>query len=67
MDGEPMWVKFLNQAEKGEYRIIRSFSNNNAIYFENYNKEFGPYASLYLGHYGKTWLAYRRRPEEGIT
>ncbi len=64
MDGEPVWVKFLNKIGKSEYRIIRSFSNNNGIYFENYDKEFGPYASLYLGHYGKTWLAYFHKPEE---
>lgn len=64
MDGEPVWISYVNSA-KGKYHIVRAFGPNSII-FDEYDKEFGPYKSLFLGNYGKTWLAYRRRPEEGM-
>lgn len=63
MEGEPVWISYVNSA-KGKYHIVRAFGPNSII-FDEYDKEFGPYKSLFLGNYGKTWLAYRRRPEEG--
>lgn len=62
MVGEPVWIEFIHTPAKSEYRIIRTMSDT-AIRFQEYDKEFGPYASLFLGHYGKTWLAYRNKPE----
>ena len=63
MNGEPVWISYLNSA-KGKYHIVRAFGKNSII-FEEYDKEFGPYKSLFLGFYGKNWLSYRRKPEEG--
>ena len=62
MYGEPVWIEFINNRAKSRYRIIHVLSDISII-FKEYNKEFGPYDHLFLGHYGKTWLAYRRKPE----
>lgn len=58
-----VYRSYLNSA-KGKYHIVRAFGKN-SIVFGEYDKEFGPYKSLFLGNYGKIWLAYRRKPEEG--
>ncbi len=64
MEGEPIWLEFVNQHAHSKYRIVRGLSDN-AVVFEEYDNEFGPYNSVYLGHYGRIWLAYRHKPMEG--
>lgn len=54
MDGEPVWVE---RECGGQYRIIANCDK----YFTNF--EDGRY--LLNNQYGKTWLAYRRKREEG--
>lgn len=56
MDGEPVWVTSVNNGRgrswtlvDTKYEICREVHGGLAV-FENY---------------GKTWLAYRRKPEEG--
>lgn len=58
MDGEPVWVTSVNNWRgrswtlvDTKYEICREVHGGLAV-FENY---------------GKTWLAYRRKPEEGTT
>lgn len=62
MVGKPVWISCVRSAE-GEYHIVRAFGKN-SIVFEEYDREFGTYKSLFLGNYGKNWIAYRRKPEE---
>ncbi len=66
MDGEPVWIEYIHKRAHSKYRIVRWVSDN-TIVFEEYDKEFGPYNSAYLGHYGKNWLAYRHKSMEGTT
>lgn len=63
MCGEPVWIEFIHMHASSKYRIVRRFLYN-AIEFEEYDRDFGPYNTLYLGHYGKIWLAYRHKPKE---
>lgn len=62
MGGEPVWVQYIKQ-QWGRYYIVRAIGKNSVI-FDECDKEFGSYKSLFLGFYGKTWLAYRHKPEE---
>lgn len=55
MDGEPVWGAFL--AGRDCYMIIQW---HNCEFFKSYECGF-----LLAEEYGKTWFAYRRRPEEG--
>lgn len=55
MDGEPVWGAFSDGS--GRYMIIQW---HNSEFFKTFECGF-----LLLEEYGKTWLAYRRKPEEG--
>lgn len=54
MDGEPVWGAFSEGS--GRYMIIQW---HNSEFFKTFECGF-----LLLEEYGKTWLAYRRKPEE---
>ena len=58
MDGEPVWVVPLN-----DFDILPANYLVNAYAEQMVVDKFGAY--LDFEDYGKTWLAYRRRPEEG--
>lgn len=58
MDGEPVWVVPLN-----DFEILPANYLVNAYAEQIVVDKFGAY--LDFEDYGKTWLAYRRRPEEG--
>ena len=58
MDGEPVWVVPLN-----DFDILPANYLVNAYAEQIVVDKFGAY--LDFEDYGKTWLAYRRRPEEG--
>ena len=58
MDGEPVWVVPLN-----DFDILPANYLVNAYEEQIVVDKFGAY--LDFEDYGKTWLAYRRRPEEG--
>ena len=60
MDGEPVWVVPLN-----DFEILPANYLVNAYAEQIVVDKFGAY--LDFEDYGKTWLAYRRRPEEGTT
>jgi len=57
MDGEPVWCAFPEGRDC--YMIIRWY---NSEFFKSYECGF-----LLTEEYGKSWLAFRRRPEEGAT
>ena len=59
MDGKPLWYKSLIE-EHGEFFILRVINGNHLAQSGGSNK-----CSVNVATYGKTWLAYRRRPEEG--
>ena len=64
MHAEPVWVKFLNKEvvwREDAWFILTQVSK--------YEVYLGGYASVYKSfeYYGKTWLAYRRQPEEEVT
>lgn len=54
MDGEPVWGAFSDGS--GRYMIIQW---HNSEFFKTFECGF-----LLLEEYGKTWRAYRRKPEE---
>lgn len=54
MDGEPVWC------EKFEWRICYGVSDFRGCLC----METGAGSCIQLNDYGKTWLAYRRKPEE---
>ena len=58
MDGEAVWVVPLN-----DFDILPANYLVNAYEEQIVVDKFGAY--LDFEDYGKTWLAYRRRPEEG--
>lgn len=57
MDGEPVWGAFSEGS--GRYMIIQW---HNSEFFKTFECGF-----LLLEEYGKTWMAYRRKPEEAST
>lgn len=59
MDGEPVWVQYGQY--DGEWLIV-AWNIYDAI---SYARKAPFELSVYS--YGDTWLAYRRRPEEGTT
>lgn len=65
MDGEPAYIVTLdNQLENPPYWAIVGINGNDSRYqdgFALYNKIQDDWGSVEL--YGKTWLAYRRKPE----
>ena len=57
MDGEPVYI-----VENTEYWAIVNSFDQAGVYLLSYGNpdDYG-----YFGFYGKTWLAYRQKPEEG--
>ena len=58
MDGEPVWVEFQD-GSGGKWGIVH-ITMFNQIVFAN-----GLHCTIGEPYYGKTWLAYRQKPEEG--
>lgn len=63
MDGEPVWAVPLAGQEyeppESEHYMEAQWIIVRAWHWRHYNAE--------LGDYGKTWLTYRHKPEEGTT
>ena len=65
MDGEPVWVvpAVVGGKIPERYMLVSDFLPENGIFL------FMPPGGMTQGYkastYGKTWLAYRRKPEEG--
>lgn len=57
MDGEPVWLTPLGEDFEDGWYIIISIDKQRLHCFQLYSM-------LFFEHYGKTWLAYRRKPEE---
>ena len=55
MDGEPVWVQSPGVPEYGRWAIVEGVGEN--CLFLHYD--------FTCHDYGKTWLAYRQKPEEG--
>lgn len=58
MDGEPVWVERINIDRPNKWYLL-NLRENVAV------NNRGGFVSL--THYGDTWLAYRRKPEEGTS
>ena len=58
MDGEPVWVEFQD-GSGGCWGLVH-ITTFNYIVFAN-----GLFCTVGNHYYGKTWLAYRQKPEEG--
>ena len=55
MDGEPVWVQSPGVPEYGRWAIVEGVGENCLFLHDDFT-----------GHeYGKTWLAYRQKPEDG--
>lgn len=59
MDGEPVWIVLLNIAKQSKYEIVTEV-HEDGIWMVCADDD-NDYASF--GLYGKTWLAYARKPE----
>lgn len=63
MDGEPVWTVAIDSGVSrwtfidSECELVRFFTTRRGVACEG--------IARYFKAYGKTWLAYRRRPEEG--
>lgn len=57
MDGEPVFLKSLGEDFEDQYYIIASADKKRLHCLMLY-------CMLWYDQYGKTWIAYRRRPEE---
>ena len=63
MDGEPVWVVALDYGTSrwafvsADCEVVRYFTTRRGVACDVIGRHFKTY--------GKTWLAYRRRPEEG--
>lgn len=55
MDGEPVWVQSPGVPEYGRWAIVEGVGEN-CLFLRN---------DFTCHDYGKTWLAYRQKPEEG--
>ena len=66
MDGEPVWVQAAKASGKipARWMLLECSHKDRALYL------FTPASGITQGYkgenYGKTWLAYRRKPEGGI-
>ncbi len=56
MDGKPVWVKFPKCPEANGWMLVSVSSHS--VYD-------GLLGDCDFGNLGETWLAYRRKPEEG--
>ena len=61
MDGEPVWIVLLNIAKQSRYEIVTEV-HEDGIWMVCADDD-NDYAAF--GLYGKTWLAYARKPEAG--
>jgi hypothetical protein len=59
MNGEPVWVEDLQVKTLSSYGIV-------VIDEEPYSYVTVPLGNIPLQNYGKTWLAYRRKPNEDL-
>ena len=57
MDGEPVWVQSPGVPEYGRWAIVEGVGENCLFLHDDFT----------CHDYGKTWLAYRQKPEEGTT
>ena len=55
MDGEPVWVQSPGIPEYGRWAIVEGVGENCLFLHDDFT----------CHDYGKTWLAYRQKPEEG--
>ena len=55
MDGEPVWVQSPGVPEYGRWAIVEGVGENCLFLHDDCT----------CHDYGKTWLAYRQKPEEG--
>ena len=55
MDGEPVWVQSPGVPEYGRWAIVEGVGENCLFLHDDFT----------CHEYGKTWLAYRQKPEEG--
>ena len=55
MDGEPVWVQSPGIPEYGRWAIVEGVGENCLFLHDDFT----------CHDYGKTWLAYRHKPEEG--
>ena len=55
MDGEPVWVQSPGVPEYGRWAIVEGVGDNCLFLHDDFT----------CHDYGKTWLAYRKKPEEG--
>ena len=58
MDGEPVWVEFQDGSD-GCWGLVHITVFNHVVLAN------GLYCTVDKPYYGKTWLAYRQKPEEG--
>ena len=54
MDGEPVWVQSPGVPEYGRWAIVEGVGENCLFLRDDFT----------CHDYGKTWLAYRQKPEE---
>ena len=54
MDGEPVWVQSPGVPEYGRWAIVEGVGENCLFLRDDFT----------CHDYGKTWLAYRHKPEE---
>lgn len=55
MDGEPVWIQSPGVPEYGRWAIVEGAGENCLFLRDDFT----------CHDYGKTWLAYRQKPEEG--
>jgi hypothetical protein len=58
MDGEPVYIADLNSPQNSQWEIIHGTDRGydpDLFHFRN--------AAYHVSSYGKTWLAYTRKPE----
>ena len=55
MDGDPVWVQSPGVPEYGRWAIVEGVGENCLFLRDDFT----------CHDYGKTWLAYRQKPEEG--
>lgn len=54
MDGEPVWVQSPGIPEYGRWAIVEGVGENSLFLHDDFT----------CHDYGKTWMAYRQKPEE---
>lgn len=66
MDGMPVWITIPGE-NCGEWAIMRKIELGDICILcpVGVKRRYGDDASGVMGDYGKNWIAYRRKPEEG--